>query len=337
LPLEKQTNHARMLVTVIVVNYNGGDLLRRCVEALQAQTFRDFHTVIVDNGSQDGSMQKLGSLPESFETVVIGKNIGFAGANNLAARKSAARWIATLNPDAIPESNWLEQLIAATKRHPAAVMFGSTQLNARDPSIFDGTGDAYHACGFAWRGNFGRSVTRLPPEGETFSPCAAAALYRREEFLLVDGFDERFFCYYEDIDLAFRLRLNGHRCIQVPAAVVHHFGSETSGRYSEFTQYHAARNRLWAFVKNMPGLLLPLLLPAHLAVHAAFMARAWSRGYGGAMLRGTRDMLKDIRTILADRRAVQKCRKISVAAAARMFTWSPVKLITRAPDIRRPG
>jgi len=93
--------------------------------------------------------------------------------------------------------------------------------------LFDGTGDAYSALGVAWRGNHGRSSQEFVPEGETFAPCAAAALYRTDAFRRAGGFDERFICYYEDVDLAFRLRLCGGRCIQVPDAGVHHVGSSS--------------------------------------------------------------------------------------------------------------
>ena len=326
-----------MQVTIIIVNYNGGDLLKRCVAALQDQTFRDFHAIIVDNASKDQSIESLPPFPGSFEIIRAGSNLGFAAANNLAVRHAKTEWIALLNPDAIPQPNWVRELMTATQRYPDTVMFGSTQVNATDPSVLDGTGDVYHACGIAWRSNIGRSVAEVPLEGETFGPCAAAALYRREEFLAVGGFDERYFCYYEDVDLAFRLRLQGHRCIQVPSAIVHHYGSAIAGRYSEFTIYHGTRNRFWTFVKNIPALLLVLMLPVHCAMHMAFVLRAYSKGYAPPALRATWDMLKQIGPILATRREVQGSRRLSTWAVAAALTWSPFKLLGRASDLRPIG
>ncbi|MFN3398776.1 MAG: glycosyltransferase family 2 protein [Ferrovibrio sp.] len=95
----------------------------------------------------------------------------------------------------------------------------------------------------------------LPPEGEAFGPCAAAALFRADAFRAAGGFDESLFCYMEDVDLAFRLRFAGERAMQIPAARVRHVGGGSVGG-SEFAVYHGARNSVWCFVKNIPAALL---------------------------------------------------------------------------------
>ncbi len=110
------------------------------------------------------------------------------------------------------------------------------------------------------------------PEREVFSACAAAALYRRDVFEALGGLDEDFFCYMEDVDLGFRLRLAGWGCTYVPTAVVHHVGSATSGRRSHFTTYHGHRNLVWVFFKNMPGALLWLYLPQHFSLTSSSVA-----------------------------------------------------------------
>ena len=139
------------------------------------------------------------------------------------------------------------------RRTPSSASSASLLLLADDPEEVDGSGDAYHVGGMAWRRDNGRPLSEAHLEpGEIFSPCAAAALYRRDAFLDAGGFDESFFAYYEDSDLAFRLRLLGHRCFYEPAAVVHHLGFSTSGEESPFTVFHSQRNLVWAWVKNMP-------------------------------------------------------------------------------------
>jgi len=321
-------------VRVIVVDYNAGALLKRCLECLQRQTFRDFEAVIVDNGSEDGLIN--GALPGDprFRLVTPGKNLGFAAGNNLGAEGCEARWIATLNPDAFAEPDWLENLIAATTRYPDVAMFGSTQIDANDENRLDGTGDAYFAAGFAWRGNHGHPISDLPPEGEAFSPCAAAALYRTEAFNKAGGFDERFFCYFEDVDLGFRIRLMGGRCVQVPGAVVRHVGAATSGRASDFAQYHSACNGIWLFVKNMPGLLFWLLLPAHLALQACQMVWAVIRGHAAPHGRGLAAGIVGLAEVLTKRREIQASRRASLGSIAGALTWSPFKLLRREHDVR---
>lgn len=176
-------------------------------------------------------------------------------------------------------------------------MLGSTQVNAADPGRLDGSGDRFFAAGLPWRGS------HLPAEGMVFGPCAAA--YDRRWFDAVAGFDERFFCYYEDIDLAFRIRLEGGACIQVQNAVVRHVGSGIAGRRSAFVHYHSARNRLWLFVKNVPSWGFALLLPAHVALTLLFLAWGAMRGHGGPVASGVWDGLRGLPAIWRERRGAR--------------------------------
>ena len=322
------------LVCVIIVNYNGAPYLSRCVEALRAQTFRDFEAIIVDNGSNDGSADALAPLPSGFKLLRAGRNLGFSAANNLAAREASASWLATLNPDAFAEPDWLESLMFAVERHPEAVMLGSTQIDFKRPDRLDGVGDVYHAVGLAWRGDHGRPLDHGLVEGETFGPCAAGALYRRDAFLAVGGFDERFFCYCEDIDLAFRLRLAGATCIQVADAVIRHVGSGITGARSDFAVYHGTRNRLWTFIKNMPGPLFWPLLPAHLLANLIVLQCSLAQGTFRPTLRGLLDGFRGLGPIWAARREIQRKRCASTSDIARALTWPPITLLRRASDIR---
>jgi GT2 family glycosyltransferase len=331
-------------LSVLIVNYESGEDLRRCLAALAAQTRRDFEVVLVDNGSADGSLDRAlidcplaegddAPLP-ALRPVRAGTNLGFAAANNRAAALARAPLLALLNPDAFPAPGWLAALAEAASRHPDVAMFGSTQLLDADPDRLDGAGDVYHMSGLVWRGAGTVRPQDLPAEAETFAPCAAAALYRRAAFLDAGGFDERFFCYCEDIDLGFRLRLAGHRALQLADAVVRHKGSAASGRHSAFACYHGARNRLWTFVKNMPGPLLLPLLPAHGLITAVMLLASLRRGTLRPTLRGLYDGLVDLGPVLAARRSVQ-ARRVPWRRIARALTWSPQALLTRRPALSR--
>ena len=321
-------------ICVVLVNYNGGDFLRQCLESLRAQSFTDFEIVIVDNCSEDGSLKAAADLCADCKILELGENTGFARGNNIGVGATEATWIATLNVDARADPNWLAVLVDATERFPDAVMFGSTQVKAEDPDILDGAGDVYHVSGMLWRGGFGHALETLPPEGECFGPCAAAALYRRDVFLAVGGFDEKYFCYCEDIDLAFRLRLRGYRNIQVAAAVVHHHGSAISGLRSDFSVYHGMRNRFWTFVKNMPGPLLVLFMPAHILATLLNLAIILPRGTFLSGVKGLIAGLSGLPDILGARRKIQADRIISASQIIRAMTWSPLAAWRRKPDIR---
>lgn len=321
-------------ITVIIVNYNAGDRLQNCLKHLELQSFRNFETVVVDNASTDNSITAASSDQLQFQHIDAGSNVGFAAANNLAAARARSEWLVFLNPDAYPEKDWLAQLLDAAKRYPFADAFGSTQLDAKNPAIIDGAGDVYHAFGVPYRGHFGWPVESLPPEGACFAPCAAAAMYRRATFDCLGGFDESFFCYGEDVDLGFRLRLSGGTCIQVREAKVHHEGSGITGRQSEFTIYHGHRNRIWTFYKDMPAPLLLLLTPFNILTNLYLLARAIPAGFGGAYWRAFRDGYLGLGTVMKKRRAVQRARKASWLRIAKSLTWSPVKVSKREADIR---
>jgi GT2 family glycosyltransferase len=294
--------------SVIIVNWNGGRYLGQCLRALQAQTRAPERIIVVDNASTDGSAE---SIVREFPQITVIRNqdnLGFAAANNLAIRHVApSAWVALLNPDAFPAPDWLEALERATHEFPECSFFGSRMLRANEPQRSDGTGDCYHVSGLVWRRDRETPVARAHAVAdEIFSPCAAAALYRRDAILEVGGFDEDFFCYLEDVDLGFRLRLAGHRCRYVPNATVYHVGSGLTGRHSDFSVYHGHRNLVWCYVRNMPGPLFWLYLPQHLLLNALTLVLLTARGQGKTVARAKWDALKGLPRALRKRRQQQR-------------------------------
>lgn len=321
-------------VSVIIVNFNSGDRLRRCLEALAAQTFSGFETLIVDNASSDASLTVAQGAGVQYSLIEAGSNLGFAAANNLASNAARGEWLAFLNPDAYAAPDWLANLMSARERFAGADAFGSTQIDASDRSIIDGAGDVYHAFGLAYRGHFGWPVEALPPEGECFAPCAAAMLARRATFIAAGGFYEPFFCYSEDVDFGFRLRLRGGHCVQVRDAVVYHEGSGVTGRKSDFTVYHGHRNRIWTYHLNMPLALLVLTWPFHLALNVLLALNCATQGNGAAYWRAMKDGFGGLPSLMAERRRRQAERKVSTLSLARTFAWSPLRLLKRSAHIR---
>ncbi len=298
-------------VAVVIVNWNSGALLRRCVSHLVAQTRPADRIIVVDNGSTDDSLAGIADAAANVE-VIRQDNKGFAQANNLAVAMAAdCDWIATLNPDAFPDPDWLEKLLQAAKADPGCASFASRLLVEKNRAIMDGVGDAMHVSGMHWRIGHGLPVADSDGSGrEVFSPCAAAAMYRHSAFLAAGGFDETFFCYAEDVDLGFRLRLAGHRCRVVPDAVVSHVGAATSGGpHSDFSVYHGHRNLVWLYVKNMPGPLFWLYLPQHLIVNLAAIVRFALRGQGRVILRAKWHAIRELPRVWRQRCEIHAARK----------------------------
>ena len=156
----------------------------------------------------------------------------------------------------------------------------------------------------------------------------------RQAFTAVGGFAESFFCYLEDVDLAFRLRLAGGKALQIAAARARHVGSASAGRHSAFTAYHQLRNTLWTFVRNMPAPLIVVLAPLHMTMLLGLLVLAARRGLVAPAWRGLRDGLAGLSTCLADRRGIQGERQVSWVEIARYLTWSPLAPFRRRIDLR---
>src|SRR5210317_1574850 len=139
------------VASIIVVNWNGGKVLPKCLSSLDAQTFKDFEIIIVDNGSSDGSVDQLDEKYPLIKLVQLPENRGFAAANNIGAGCARGDWLVLLNNDAFPEPEWLEAILTAAQNFPEAAAFGSCMIRAEKPNTLDGTGDIYHISGLAWR------------------------------------------------------------------------------------------------------------------------------------------------------------------------------------------
>ncbi|WP_304187589.1 glycosyltransferase family 2 protein [Phenylobacterium aquaticum] len=322
-------------VSVVIVAYRSGPTLAACVERLAAQSFRDFELVLVDNASPDGEAQGVAAAHPFARLIENPDNRGFAAAMNQGAQAARGRWLALLNPDAFPEPDWLEALIAAAARHPKVRSFTARQLMDDDPSVLDGLGDVMSGPCIPYRGGYMRPDPGDTPEGYVFSPCGAAMLIDRALFLGLGGFDETFFCYCEDVDLGYRLQLAGEPTVVVPKAVIRHVGSASSGGpKSEFAVFHGTRNRFWVLVKDTPWPLLPLVLPLHLLAVLVISTRVEGRKQVPVVLKAYRAAFKDIGLALAGRKRAQAQRRVSAWAIARAMTWNLQDLRGRRPVIR---
>ena len=301
------------LISVIIVSWNSAEHLPRCLESLLRQTFQRFEIILIDNGSvdrgTDGLEEKYPKLDLRLERLAA--NVGFAASNNIGALRARGKWLALLNTDAFPEPDWLENLLQAAETNQEFSFFASRQVQANAPELLDGAGDAYHISGLGWRRYYNLpSETYGRQEEEVFSPCGAAALYLRDDFLQAGGFDEDYFSYFEDVDLGFRLRLHGKKCLYVPQAVVQHVGSASTKKKSSFSVYYGYRNMIWTFAKDMPGVLFWLYLPVHVGTILFFILYLTLRDQNSVIWRAVFDALSGMPRIAAKRRIVQQNRKV---------------------------
>ena len=291
-------------ISVVIVNWNSGEHLKHCLDSLSHQSMAPDKIFLVDNASSDDSLD-LADL-SNVTLIRLDDNTGFAKANNVAISQCQTRWFATLNPDAQAKPDWIKSLFAGANRFGPSTMFACCQLKQSDQAVYDGTGDVYHVSGLAWRRSYGNALNENVKPQELFSPCAAAAMYPTEAVRSIGGFDEDYFCYFEDVDLAFRLRHLGLHCEYLPDAVVSHVGYASSGENSPFTLYHGHRNLVWTYFKNMPARLLWKHLLQHIGLSILSIFYYGVKGHTLTMLKAKIHALAEMPNVFRKRKSVMQ-------------------------------
>jgi GT2 family glycosyltransferase len=312
--------------SVIIVNWNGRHLMKECLDSVLAQDFRDFETIVVDNGSTDGSPDFLkAGYGDRIHLIPLDKNAGFGGGNNRGIEAAKGKWVVFLNNDTQADPGWLEALHDAADRYPYITVFACKVLNYYRRDEIDTMGHLLYPDGLnRGRGRLEKDIGQYDREEEVFFPSGCAAAFRKDLLDAIGGFDESFFAYGDDTELGLRARLFGARCLIVPGAIVYHKYSASAGTYSEFKAYHVERNRVWVVLKYFPLrwiLASPLYTIARLTHHAA--AALSGKGASGrfaedgslwllvrTVLRAYRDALARAPSVLAGRRKTRHLRRV---------------------------
>ena len=311
---DHETRPASPQVTVVIPNWNGERFLDVCLSSLRHQTFRDFETILVDNGSSDGSVAFMEENFPEVRVVRLPENRGFSAAVNAGIRASGAEFVVLLNNDTEADPGWLEALVRAAEEHSEAGLFASKLVDYHDRRLLDGAGDAVRRSGLPYRLGHGEiDRGQFEREALVFSACAAAALYRRSVFEDVGLFDEDFFSNCEDWDVGFRAQLAGYRCVYVPGSVVYHVGSaSTGGQKSALNTRLGAQNGINVLVKNLPAALIGRALPFILAGQISRLTiTALSPGLLSAYLSGLVGAVRLLPGMLKKRQEIQKRRTVS--------------------------
>ena len=248
-------------VSIVIPNWNGKHFLEECLESLKNQTFKDFETILVDNGSTDRSVEFVSEKYGDFVRLVRNsKNLGVAGGNNTGIRASRGSYVIILNNDTVARPDWLEELMKAADgaREDHVGMWASKIYSYYRPDRIESVGELIYWDGLnRARGQYEKDQGQYDQIEEIFFPPTCGAMFRKALFDEVGLFDEDFFAYGDDTELALRARMAQWRCLYVPGAVIYHKNSGTAGQYSPFKAFYVERNRFWITIKYFPA---PLLL-----------------------------------------------------------------------------
>ncbi len=299
-------------VTVVIPSWNGKDLLKPCLDSLYHQEFQDFVTIVVDNGSTDGTVPFVKEHFPQVRVISFENNAGFSAAVNAGITAAESPYIALLNNDTEVHPLWLKELVEALEADPKAGSAASKILFFSDPTSVNSAGDEFSFFGVAYQRRLRPGDYDLFNEPRyVFSACGAAALYRKELFETIGLFDETFFAYHEDVDLGFRAQLADYRCLFAPEAIVYHKYHRTLSKGSSHWFYLRERNKYFVMIKNLPITILLICSPLIVAYEVICLAQAiWSRRFG-AYFKALWDVFVSFSFILQSRRQIQASRVVS--------------------------
>ncbi|HYR42672.1 MAG TPA: glycosyltransferase family 2 protein [Terriglobia bacterium] len=310
-------------VAVNIVTFNSARDIAACLDSLRAQTFQDFQVHILDNASSDDTLK----LIEPFDIDYLVRspiNTGFCKAHNELARRFPSDNVLFLNPDTVLHPAFIEELVRALDARPDAAS-ATGKLIRRDGATIDSTGiimtrQQRHLD----RGADELDTGQFDEPGDIFGPSGAAALYRLVALddVAINGqyFDEDFFAFRDDADLAWRCRLLGWNSIYVPAAVAQHrrrVTPERRGKLPKEINYHSVKNRFLLRINNMTGDLYRRhfwqITKRDLAVIGYVLIREWSS------MPAFWYVVKNVPRLLRKRRAIQRRRRITTVALEKWF------------------
>lgn len=291
--------------SVIIVNWNGKELLADCIGSVMRQTYEAFEIILVDNGSQDGSVAFVECNYPSVKIATLSSNTGFTGGNIEGYRLAAGDYIVLLNNDAHLTDCWLECMVSAVESDPS-VGFCSSKIIINGTSKIDSAGDIFTSA-FT-----GTKIGEYEDESNYVQPrmvpgaCAAAVLYKREMLDEIGFLDPDFFLNHEDTDLNMRAWLAGWKCLFVPEAVVYHKVSASIVPMSDTAVYYFARNNEWVWVKNVPLRLMVRVLPQRIFYElSSFGYFCLMKGKWRPFLKGKIDAVRGMGQMLRKRKTVQ--------------------------------
>jgi hypothetical protein len=296
------------LVSIIMVNYNGKKFLSDCLNSIFHQTYYPFEVIMVDNASKDGSVEYVHQNFPEVKMFILSENLGFAGGTNAGIRQAKGEFVLTLNNDTIIAPDFIDELVKPMVSDSSVGMCASKMIFP-DGRI-NSTAICISRSGAAWDRGMGEpDLGQYDVAEEVFGPCAGASLYRSNMFDKIGLFDEDFFLYMEDVDLAFRARLSGWKCMYVPTARVVHVHGGTAKPNSDISVYFGNRNILWYVIKDFPLRFLLVSLPWIIGRNCAVIPYYFLKGKGKTILNAKIDAIKGLHKMFKKRPDI--VRKVS--------------------------
>jgi len=260
-------------VTIIIVNWNGEDVIDDCLSSLMKQEYKNIEVIVLDNDSKDRSKQIIKKKFKYVKLIESDKNLGFAEGNNVAVKQAKGEYILLLNSDTLIMENFLSVLISSFAKNKKIGIVQPKILYKSNSSYKDGTinsiGAYFTSTGFLYYLGYGKnsSISLYSKKKEIFSAYGACMLIRRKVIEEVGLFDPDFFLYFEETDFCVRVWLAGWKIVYIPDSVIYHIGGVSARKFGiEKVYFHSFKNRICSYLKNFEIETLIKVMPLHLFI-----------------------------------------------------------------------
>lgn len=311
-----------MKIAVIILNFKGWQDTKKCLNALNEQTYDNFEVFLIDNGSKDGKsipelkkeIKKIKKANSNFKITFREeeKNTGFTGGVNIGLKWAIENKFeagALLNNDTMPKKDWLTNLANAMKEQKADAV--TSLMLDKNGEFIDDAGDLYSTWGIPYMRDENKPKDEAPESGFIFGATGGATLYRTEVFEEIGFFDEDFFAYNEDVDISWRMQLAGKTVWYEKSAVVLHKHSATSSKIPGFTINQVFKNLPQVFWKNVPfPMIIPMFFKFHF-LYVAFIFYQIPKGGAKFALKGYFQSIKMFPAAIRKRKKIQKTKVVS--------------------------
>lgn len=316
--------------SIIILNYNGTNYLKDCIDSIIRETHSHYEIIVVDNNSPDNSGKIFSKKYPEIKFILNEQNVGVPEGLNIGIRNAAGEFVVLLNNDLVVMPNWLDNFFKAYEKTGDA-LYQPKSLKIKDPTILDGTGCMINIFGFGFARDKGLKDEGKYNKQEEISYASGTCMFAPQKIFDEIGlFDPTFFAYHEELDLGWRARLFGYSSYYVPETIIHHHGS-AHWKWSPQVFYFLERNRWLVLLKNYSTKTLLKLLPSLIIIEFFMLAFFISKGLFLKKLKSYGSILKLGNHIRKQRRTIQQKRKIDDNEIIRSFCGT-LKIPSEASD-----
>ena len=299
------------LISIIILNYNAGNLLLDCVESVFKSDYKNLEVIIVDNVSKDNSHKKC---KEKFENIILienEKNLGYCGGNNVGIEHANGKFLVILNPDVIVEPEWLNQLLIAFRKYGDG-LYQPKILATTNHNIIISAGNMIQLFGFGFsRGKGSKDFGQYEKDEEVGYASGTCLFSSSNIFRKIGNFDSFLFAYHDDLDLCWRGRLKGVKSFYIHKSIIYHPLEGYSFKWNSFKFFLMERNRLYCLMKNYNKKTIFKMFPSLILVDIAVSLFYLKKGFISAKIKANIDILKNLNTISKNYNLIQNNRTIN--------------------------